>query len=174
MVCNTPSSQDASTHQIWNSYLKEYRRYEPDTKRDGRTDGRTVRLLYASQSSFGGIKITQRVKNVLYSELIITPFLLLSFSDYSTNIYQNIINIRKINKWPRHINNHKLFACGITCSTFVVICWLFSRLIVFKKPFRKIYQSFKLFGSRSGPTFCRSWSGSKLFAKLSTDDKSSC
>ena len=27
-------------------------------KRDGRTDGRTVRLLYASQSSFGGIKIT--------------------------------------------------------------------------------------------------------------------
>ena len=26
-------------------------------KRDGRTDGRTVRLLYASQSSFGGIKI---------------------------------------------------------------------------------------------------------------------
>ena len=26
-------------------------------KRDGRTHGRTVRLLYASQSSFGGIKI---------------------------------------------------------------------------------------------------------------------
>ena len=60
MVGDTPSSQDASTHQIWNSYLKEYRRYAPDTKRDGRTDGRmdgrTVRLLYASQSSFGGIK----------------------------------------------------------------------------------------------------------------------
>ena len=56
MVRNTPSSQDASTHQIWNSYLKKYRRYAPDTKRDGRTDGRTVGLLYASQSSFGGIK----------------------------------------------------------------------------------------------------------------------
>ena len=64
MVRNTPSSQDASTHQIWNSYLKEYRRYAPDTKRDGRTHGRThgrtyrrtVRLLYASQSSFGSIK----------------------------------------------------------------------------------------------------------------------
>ena len=26
-------------------------------KRDGRTDGQTVRLLYASQKSFGGIKI---------------------------------------------------------------------------------------------------------------------
>ena len=56
MVRDTPSSQDASTHQIWNSYLKEYRRYAPDTKRDGHTEGRTVRLLYASQSSFGGIK----------------------------------------------------------------------------------------------------------------------
>ena len=41
MVRDTPSSQDVSTHQIWNSYLKEYRRYAPDTKRDGRTDGRT-------------------------------------------------------------------------------------------------------------------------------------
>ena len=37
------SSQDVSTHQIWNSYLKEYRRYVPDTKLDGRTDGRTDR-----------------------------------------------------------------------------------------------------------------------------------
>ena len=39
MVRDTPPSQDASTHQIWNSYLKEYRRYAPDTKRDGQTDG---------------------------------------------------------------------------------------------------------------------------------------
>ena len=40
MVRNTLPSQDASTHQIWNSYLKEYRRYGPDTKA-GLTDGRT-------------------------------------------------------------------------------------------------------------------------------------
>ena len=38
MVRDTPPFQDASTHQIWYSYLKEYRRYAPDTKRDGRTD----------------------------------------------------------------------------------------------------------------------------------------
>ena len=38
MVRETPSSQDASTHKIWNSYLKEYRRYAPGTKRDGGTD----------------------------------------------------------------------------------------------------------------------------------------
>ena len=31
MVCDTPSTQGAFTHQIWNSYLKEYRRYAPDS-----------------------------------------------------------------------------------------------------------------------------------------------
>ena len=105
MVRDTPPSQDASTHQIWNSYLKEYRRYAPDmdivitieTKSEVKVtvtvtrkwyatlcylkmhphskfgiptsknigdmhwtqsgaDGRTVRLPYASQSSFVGIK----------------------------------------------------------------------------------------------------------------------
>ena len=68
MVCDTPSSQDASTHQIWNSYLKEYRRYAPDTKRDGRTDGRTVRLLYASKSSFGGIKTSKHLLHLMSSD----------------------------------------------------------------------------------------------------------
>ena len=52
MVCDTPPSQDVSTYQIWNPFFKESRRYALDTKRDGRT----VQLLYASQSSFGGIK----------------------------------------------------------------------------------------------------------------------
>ena len=28
---DTPPSQDAFRHQIWNSYLKEYRRYAPDS-----------------------------------------------------------------------------------------------------------------------------------------------
>ena len=32
MVRDTPPSQDAFPHQIWNSYLKEYRRYAPDSK----------------------------------------------------------------------------------------------------------------------------------------------
>ena len=30
-MCDTLSSQDACRNQIWNSYLKEYRRYAPDT-----------------------------------------------------------------------------------------------------------------------------------------------
>ena len=32
MVRDTPLSQDAFTHQIWNPYLKEYRRYAQDSK----------------------------------------------------------------------------------------------------------------------------------------------
>ena len=31
MECDTQSSQYAFTQQIWNSYLKEYRRYAPDS-----------------------------------------------------------------------------------------------------------------------------------------------
>ena len=30
MVCDTPPFQDAFKHEIWNSYLKEYKRYAPD------------------------------------------------------------------------------------------------------------------------------------------------
>ena len=41
MLRDTLLSQYAPTHQIWNSYLKEYRRYALDRKRDGRTDGQT-------------------------------------------------------------------------------------------------------------------------------------
>ena len=63
MVRDTPPSRDVFTYQIWNSYLKEYRRYGPDTKA-GRMDGRTVRLLYASQSSFGGIKTCHMPKGL--------------------------------------------------------------------------------------------------------------
>ena len=31
MVCDILPSQDASTHLIWNSYLKEYRSFAPDS-----------------------------------------------------------------------------------------------------------------------------------------------
>ena len=43
-------------------------------------------------------------------------------------------------------------------------CWLFQ--IFFSKNFWEHYQSARRCGSRSGPTFCRSWSGSNLFAKV--------
>ena len=32
IICETPPCQDAYAHQIWNSYLKEYKRYARNTK----------------------------------------------------------------------------------------------------------------------------------------------
>ena len=50
----------------------------------------------------------------------------------------------------------------------MIFCRLltFSKLFFSKKKFWKHYLSVKQFGSRSGPIFCQSWSGSKLFAKV--------
>ena len=56
MVGDTPPSQDVSTHQIWNSYLKEYRRYGPDTKA-GRTDGQCDYYM-PTKVPLGGIKMS--------------------------------------------------------------------------------------------------------------------
>ena len=55
----------------------------------------------------------------------------------------------------------KLFACWVCCCllTFFIITF-------FKKSFQEHVQSVKQFEIRSGPTFCRSWSRSKLFVKV--------
>ena len=42
----------------------------------------------------------------------------------------------------------------------------FFKIKIFKKLFQEHNQSVKQFGSISGPTFCKSLSGSKLFAKV--------
>ena len=60
MVQDTPSSQDAPAHQIWDSYLKEYRRYAPDTKRDGHA---------ITIHSFGGIKMLTGTKSIKLEDL---------------------------------------------------------------------------------------------------------
>ena len=54
---------------------------------------------------------------------------------------------------------------GKFCTLFFVICWYFSKPLFSKNYFRNT-TSVKHFGSRSGPTCCRSWYGSKLFAKI--------
>ena len=60
------------------------------------------------------------------------------------------------------------FAC------FFVLCgFFFFKLTFFKKTFQEYHQCIKQFGSRSGPTFCRGWSGSKLFAKVISRRKKS-
>ena len=50
---------------------------------------------------------------------------------------------------------------------FFVICGYFKKKNnFFQKLFQEYHQSVKQFRSRSGLTFCRVWSGSKLFAKV--------
>ena len=101
MVRDTSQSQDSSTHQIWNSYLEEYRRYGPDTKA-GLTDGRTVRLLYASQSSFGGIKIkyTETIKlcplDVYVCQFQMYERISFKFSPYNLQLFKNDLHLRVI------------------------------------------------------------------------------
>ena len=65
MVRDTPPSLDASTYQILNSYLKEYRRYAPDTKRDGRTDSAITiclpKFLWGHKNSNTDIQVNQKI-----------------------------------------------------------------------------------------------------------------
>ena len=61
--------------------------------------------------------------------------------------------------WPRNC-----MLCN--CSCFCCPLLTFFKINFFKKFFQQNYQSGKQLGFRSGPTFCRSWSGSKLFAKV--------
>ena len=113
MVRHTPPSQDASTHQIWNSYLKQYWRYAPDTKRDGQT----MLLLYASQSSFGGIK-----KYIIFNHY---P----NFIKYS--FMENSISLKRVN--PLYTNGFSLLVCynklRIVHYTYIVVSGY-----IFRKP----------------------------------------
>ena len=52
------------------------------------------------------------------------------------------------------------FSCS--CSPLLT----FFKIKFFKKLFQEHYQCVKQFGSKSGPTYCQSCSGSKLFAKV--------
>ena len=67
------------------------------------------------------------------------------------------------------------FSCFFFCLfCFFVVYGLFFKLTFSKKKkkkkkkktFQEYHQGVKQFGFRSGPTFCRSWSWSKLFAKV--------
>ena len=54
--------------------------------------------------------------------------------------------------------------CNFACC--FVVCWIFSKSIFKKKILQEYHYSIKLFGSRSGLTFCQAWSGSKLIANV--------
>ena len=63
------------------------------------------------------------------------------------------------------IDSLSLFMLGNFPSFYSCLLYFF-KINFFEKFFQEHYQSDKQFGSRSGPTFWRSCSGSKLFAKV--------
>ena len=63
---------------------------------------------------------------------------------------------------------NQLFECWVILHAFMLSPDGFYsfKSNIFKKFFLEYYQSVKQFGSRSGLTFCRSWFGPKLSAKV--------
>ena len=59
-----------------------------------------------------------------------------------------------------------LICVQTVCKGYQQTTYAFIVVNFFKTFFQEHYQSVKRFGSRSGPMFCLSWSGSKLFAKV--------
>ena len=86
--------------------------------------------------------------------------------------------MRLCNKYSTENNFNKpkcdfTFACWIIFETFVIICWLLIKINFFQKYLQEHYQSVKWSISRSEPTFCWYWTGSKLFANcISWQEKS--
>ena len=64
---------------------------------------------------------------------------------------------------------HHLALCmmgNLSCFFLWIFFFLNQLFQKKKKIFQEYYQSVKQFGFRAGPTFCRAWSGSKLFANV--------
>ena len=78
------------------------------------------------------------------------------------NLIRTLSNIHPVSPSVQN----QLFACWVILHVFLSSADFF----------QKYHQSVKQFGSRSGPTLCWAWSGSKLFANdiclLSADDNS--
>ena len=75
------------------------------------------------------------------------------WSSFITSIHTSCLTILN----PCLLGNFSRFLCRLL---------IFFKIDFFKKFFQEYNQSVKQFGSRSGPTFRRAWSGSKLFAKF--------
>ena len=75
--------------------------------------------------------------------------------------------VRKSTKCIQSLNLLNLTLCMLgKFACFFVICGLFLKLTFSKKIFQEYHQCVQQFGSRSGPTFSRAYSGSKLLSKV--------
>ena len=59
-----------------------------------------------------------------------------------------------------------LFACLVIFHAFVVLCCHSFKIALISQFFQEHVKGVERFGFKSGPTFCRSGSGTKLFAKV--------
>ena len=59
MKCDTPPSKDAFTHQILNSYLKEYRRYAPDSMQSLETRSEVKFKVTVTQLCYATLRHTK-------------------------------------------------------------------------------------------------------------------
>ena len=81
---------------------------------------------------------------------------------------------KSMQKVPSEVSfTHYCLDPFILCMLGNIACFFLSSAFFFSKSifslfFFKNITSVKQFESRSGPTFCRAWSGSKLFAKVTS------
>ena len=93
MVRDTPPSQDAFTHQIWNSYLKEYRRYAPESKQFLETRSEVKVNVTGTQGWYATLRHLTMHPNTKFKNPLNTKFWIPSFNnigdmlghDYSEN-----------------------------------------------------------------------------------------
>ena len=90
---------------------------------------------------------------------------------HSPSTKSHVFNLPQLIKVYLTISD--LTLCMLSNFSCILLSADFFNISFFEKFFQEHHQSVKLFESRSGPTFCQSWSGSKLFLqRLSADDKS--
>ena len=88
-----------------------------------------------------------------------------------TKIRTDFLSVSWKNKCHRLslCNSHIPYLTICMLGNFSCICCrmpTFFKISFFKNFFQKHLQSVRWFGSRSGPTHCQSWSGSKLFENI--------
>ena len=100
------------------------------------------------------------IRRLILVCLACKPFCWFEFSRICSDLYEIIIGMIKIMTL-----NNALCEYRIILNVLIVCLFKKSR---FQKTFQECDQSTKQIGSWSGPWFCRTWSGSKMFAKQNT------
>ena len=105
----------------------------------------------------------QRTRQVNFIGQILTKFITFIYLFIFLRWAQSLQLTRCVlNGYPRPI----VFTLNSLHAFFLSFMGFLLKSNFFKEILQEYHQSVKQFGSRSGPTFCWAWSGSKLFAKV--------